>query len=288
MKVLGVNAVFHDPAAALVVDGEIVAAAEEERFSRRKHGKTPVPFSTWELPEQAMALVPRARPASRPAELDAVAYSYDPALAVQPRRRHHGGRVGGAAHAVRARAPRCSCRPRCPGSTRRASAACRTTSPTPPRRTFAVRLRPVQPCSCSTAAASAPRTSPGASRGGDARRARRAARCRTRSACSTRSSPPTSASAAPRDEYKVMAMASYGGAAPSSTSSARSCAPTATAASRVAPVDFARFAPRARAGRRAGRPAHAELAATRADAPGGGPARPRRAGCTSAPATATS
>jgi len=28
-KVLGINAVFHDPAAALVVDGRIVAAAEE-------------------------------------------------------------------------------------------------------------------------------------------------------------------------------------------------------------------------------------------------------------------
>ena len=51
MRVLGINAVFHDPAAALVVDGKIVAAAEEERFSRRKHGKRPVPFSTWELPE---------------------------------------------------------------------------------------------------------------------------------------------------------------------------------------------------------------------------------------------
>ena len=28
MRVLGVNAVFHDPAAALVVDGQVVAAAE--------------------------------------------------------------------------------------------------------------------------------------------------------------------------------------------------------------------------------------------------------------------
>ena len=65
MRVLGVNAVFHDPAAALVVDGEIVAAAEEERFTRRKHGKSPVPFSTWELPERAIALLPgRGRPAS--------------------------------------------------------------------------------------------------------------------------------------------------------------------------------------------------------------------------------
>ena len=43
MRVLGVNALFHDPSAALVVDGKVVAAAEEERFSRRKHGKRPVP-----------------------------------------------------------------------------------------------------------------------------------------------------------------------------------------------------------------------------------------------------
>ena len=66
--VLGINAVFHDPAAALVVDGQIVAAAEEERFSRRKHGKVPVPFSTWELPEQAAAwcLAHAEHPAERP------------------------------------------------------------------------------------------------------------------------------------------------------------------------------------------------------------------------------
>jgi carbamoyltransferase len=78
--VLGVNAVFHDPAAALVVDGEIVAAAEEERFSRRKHGKPPVAFSTWELPDQAMAFC-LAQAGIGPEELDAVAYSYDPDLA---------------------------------------------------------------------------------------------------------------------------------------------------------------------------------------------------------------
>ncbi|MBD9735010.1 carbamoyltransferase, partial [Streptomyces sp. H28] len=53
MRILGINALFHDPAAALVVDGQVVAAAEEERFSRRKHGKRPVPFSAWELPELA-------------------------------------------------------------------------------------------------------------------------------------------------------------------------------------------------------------------------------------------
>ena len=53
MRVLGVNAIYHDPAAALVVDGAIVAAAEEERFSRRKHGKRPVPFAAWETPDLA-------------------------------------------------------------------------------------------------------------------------------------------------------------------------------------------------------------------------------------------
>jgi carbamoyltransferase len=83
MKVLGINAVFHDPAAALVVDGSIVAAAEEERFSRRKHGKRPVPFAAWEVPEQAAAwCLEHARIA--PEELDAVAYSYDPRLAMPP------------------------------------------------------------------------------------------------------------------------------------------------------------------------------------------------------------
>ena len=35
--ILGISAFYHDSAAALVVDGEIVAAAQEDRFSRRKH-----------------------------------------------------------------------------------------------------------------------------------------------------------------------------------------------------------------------------------------------------------
>ncbi|WP_251152854.1 carbamoyltransferase C-terminal domain-containing protein [Cellulosimicrobium sp. Marseille-Q4280] len=80
MRVLGVNALFHDPSAALVVDGRVVAAAEEERFSRRKHGKRPVPFAAWELPEKAMAWCLEAG-GLRPQDLDAVAYSFDPALA---------------------------------------------------------------------------------------------------------------------------------------------------------------------------------------------------------------
>ena len=36
-RILGISAYYHDSAAALLVDGDIVAAAQEERFSRRKH-----------------------------------------------------------------------------------------------------------------------------------------------------------------------------------------------------------------------------------------------------------
>lgn len=77
MRVLGVNAVFHDSSAALLIDGEIVAAAEEERFSRRKHGKRPVPFSAWEQPDNAAAWCLQ-QAGIGPEDLDAVAYSYDP------------------------------------------------------------------------------------------------------------------------------------------------------------------------------------------------------------------
>ncbi|WP_154938529.1 carbamoyltransferase family protein [Micromonospora palomenae] len=79
MRVLGINAIFHDPAAALVVDGQVVAAAEEERFSRRKHGKRPVPFSAWELPELSAAWCLSSAGVDVDS-LDAVAYSFDPGL----------------------------------------------------------------------------------------------------------------------------------------------------------------------------------------------------------------
>jgi carbamoyltransferase len=47
MRVLGVSAFYHDSAAALVEDGRIVAAAQEERFTRRKHDPS--------FPEHAIA-----------------------------------------------------------------------------------------------------------------------------------------------------------------------------------------------------------------------------------------
>ena len=47
MKILGLSAFYHDSAACLVVDGEVVAAAQEERFTRKKHDA--------EFPTQAVA-----------------------------------------------------------------------------------------------------------------------------------------------------------------------------------------------------------------------------------------
>jgi carbamoyltransferase len=37
MNILGISAFYHDSAATLIRDGKIIAAAQEERFSRKKH-----------------------------------------------------------------------------------------------------------------------------------------------------------------------------------------------------------------------------------------------------------
>src|SRR5947209_8461541 len=79
MYILGINAVYHDPAACLVHDGRVIAAAEEERFTHVKHGKRPIPFSTYELPFHAVDYCLREAGITL-ADIDHVAYSYDPWL----------------------------------------------------------------------------------------------------------------------------------------------------------------------------------------------------------------
>ena len=37
ISILGISAYYHDSAAALIIDGKIISAAQEERFSRKKH-----------------------------------------------------------------------------------------------------------------------------------------------------------------------------------------------------------------------------------------------------------
>ena len=67
--ILGLNAYHGDAAAALVVDGELVAAAEEERFNRVKHcAGFPALAARWCLEDAGLS----------PADLDHVAVSRDP------------------------------------------------------------------------------------------------------------------------------------------------------------------------------------------------------------------
>ena len=69
--ILGLSAFYHDSAAALLVDGRIVAAAQEERFSRRKHDAR--------FPAQAIRYCLREGDL-KPRQLDAVVF-YDKPLA---------------------------------------------------------------------------------------------------------------------------------------------------------------------------------------------------------------
>jgi carbamoyltransferase len=69
--VLGVSALYHDAAAAVVRGGEILAAAQEERFTRCRHDAR--------FPQQALAYC--VGEAGGPSAIDAVAYYEDPALA---------------------------------------------------------------------------------------------------------------------------------------------------------------------------------------------------------------
>src|SRR5579875_2362272 len=79
MYTIGINAVFHDSAACILKDGVLLAAAEEERFTHIKHGKRPVPFSTWELPYHAIDYCLQIA-GIHLADVDHFAYSFDPSL----------------------------------------------------------------------------------------------------------------------------------------------------------------------------------------------------------------
>ncbi|MGN6418250.1 MAG: carbamoyltransferase family protein [Pseudobacter sp.] len=79
MYTLGINSAFHDSAAALVKNGQLIAAAEEERFTHIKHGKRPIPFAAWELPFHAIDYCLKEAGISLN-QVDHIAYSFDPQL----------------------------------------------------------------------------------------------------------------------------------------------------------------------------------------------------------------
>jgi carbamoyltransferase len=71
MKILGISAYYHDSAACIIVDGEIVAAAQEERFTRKKHDSS--------FPLNAIAYCLREAKAI-PKEIDFVVFYEKPFL----------------------------------------------------------------------------------------------------------------------------------------------------------------------------------------------------------------
>ncbi len=79
MNILGINSVYHESAAALLVDGKLVVAVEEERFNRIKHGKSAEFDNPHQLPERAIRFCLKHAGLAA-ADIDHVAYSFEPQL----------------------------------------------------------------------------------------------------------------------------------------------------------------------------------------------------------------
>jgi carbamoyltransferase len=77
VNILGINSSWHDSAACLVRDGVVVAAAEEERFTHVKHAKTTKPDSAYLLPFHAIDYCLGVA-GMKLSDVDHVAYAMDP------------------------------------------------------------------------------------------------------------------------------------------------------------------------------------------------------------------
>jgi carbamoyltransferase len=79
VNILGINSVYHESAAALLVNGKLVAAVEEERFNRIKHGKEADFDNPHQFPERSIRFcLKQAGLTAR--DIDHVAYSFDPKM----------------------------------------------------------------------------------------------------------------------------------------------------------------------------------------------------------------
>lgn len=79
MKILGINSVYHEKSAALIVDGRVCWAVEEERYNRIKHGSEALIDNSHELPVQSIRSC-FEQGNLKPAELDAICFSFEPEL----------------------------------------------------------------------------------------------------------------------------------------------------------------------------------------------------------------
>ncbi|UCD59062.1 MAG: carbamoyl transferase, partial [Candidatus Hydrogenedentota bacterium] len=75
--ILGINSVYHEPSACLVRNGEIVAAVEEERFNRIRHGKRADLLNPHWLPEKSIEFC-LEQAGIKASDLDYIGYSFVP------------------------------------------------------------------------------------------------------------------------------------------------------------------------------------------------------------------
>ena len=76
--ILGINSAYHESAAAIVRDGEVVCAIEEERITRIKHAKVASVANPDQLPWNAIDVCLRAAQDVKLRDLDAISYSLEP------------------------------------------------------------------------------------------------------------------------------------------------------------------------------------------------------------------
>ncbi|HQR60076.1 MAG TPA: carbamoyltransferase N-terminal domain-containing protein, partial [Methylophilaceae bacterium] len=82
MIILGLSgAVGHDPSAAILVDGKLIAAAEEERFLRDKHAKGKFPYEATKYCLKEAGISPE--------QVDVVAFPYAEIPLSTPARWHY-------------------------------------------------------------------------------------------------------------------------------------------------------------------------------------------------------
>ena len=197
--ILGISAYYHDSAACLVRDGEIIAAAQEERFTRKKHDAA--------FPRRRLATA-FARGASGSTDLGYVGFYDKPLLKFERILETYLGD----------RAPRASARSsrRCRSGSRRSSSStaqlarraaaydgstslyCRAPRVARGQRVLPVAVRRGRRADAWTASASGRPPSIGVGEGNEIEIARASCAFPTRSACSTRRSPTTPASRSTR------------------------------------------------------------------------------------------
>lgn len=75
--ILGINSAYHESSACLIKNGEIIAAAEEERFNRIRHGKRADLLNPHWLPEESIRFC-LDYAGIKPGDLDYIGYSFVP------------------------------------------------------------------------------------------------------------------------------------------------------------------------------------------------------------------